>query len=78
MPTQNPPLMVSLAPALILAIPMIILNIVTAGRKGASRVLFGILGAVPFVNIISFMYLVSLTDRAVIDALQKIMEKLEK
>lgn len=62
----------------ILMIPLVILSIAVAGRKGKSMVKYGLLAIIPIANLFCFLYLISLTDKKVTDKLDSILEILEK
>ena len=78
MEDQQPYLIAQFLPMIILAIPLAILNFNIAKRKGKSSGLFAFLGLIPLVNFFSFLYLISLIDKEVIDKLNSIIEKLNK
>lgn len=75
---QNPNPLSPIIPMLIVAIPVIILNYKIAIRKGKSQGLYAILGIIPVVNFFCFLYLISLTDKELIDKLNVIYDKLNK
>ncbi|MBN2436413.1 MAG: hypothetical protein JXK07_14215 [Spirochaetes bacterium] len=78
MPNQQPNMLVSFMPMILLTIPMIVLNCKVAKRKGRSQVLYLILSVIPIVNFFSCLYLISLTDIEVVEKLNSILEKLDK
>src|SRR6266436_2111623 len=52
-----------------------------AGRKGQRRSLFALLGAIPMVNAVALLYLVSFTDKAVyekLEAIEKMIVQLQR
>ncbi len=57
----------------LLTIPMAILNASIAKRKGKSSSEFGWLSIIPFVGYLLTIYLVSLTDKALLDKIDKIL-----
>jgi hypothetical protein len=59
-----------------IAIPIAILNANIAKRKGKSAAEFGWLSVIPFVGYFIAIYLVSLTDKALMDKVDKIIESL--
>jgi hypothetical protein len=63
---------------LIIAIPLIIMNIFIAKRKGQDRLVFGLLSLLPIVNFFCIIYLLSLTDIDILNKLDKIIEYIEK
>ena len=73
---QNPNSLFSLMPMIIMTIPLIILNYSTAGRKGKSQGLYMFLGFIPLINMFSFLYLVSITDKEVLDKIDLILNRL--
>ena len=75
---NEPSPLTSLIPMLIISIPIIILNISIAKRKGKEKILFGILGAIPIANFISMLYLISLTDKEILEKLDEIINHLNK
>jgi len=75
MPNQYPG---SLIPMIIMMISILVLIISMAIRKGQSVVLFAIFGLIPFINVLSLVYLLSMTDREVLDKLNTIIEKINK
>lgn len=76
MPDNSP--LFSIMPMIIMAIPIAIFNLKIAKRKGKSPLLFFVIGVIPMVNIFAFLYLISLTDKEVIDTIQMIRSMLEK
>lgn len=78
MENQAQSVFLSLIPIIILMVPLIFLNIAAAKRKGKDPILFGILSFIPFVNMFSFFYLISLTDKSVIEKLDMIIANLKK
>ena len=59
-------------------IPLAILNSSIAKRKGKSGARFGWLSVIPFVGYILAIYLISLTDKAVIEKLDQLLKNTEK
>jgi uncharacterized membrane protein (GlpM family) len=61
---------------MLIAIPIAFLNANIAKRKGKSAAEFGWLSVIPFVGYFVAIYLVSLTDKALMDKVDKILESL--
>ncbi len=72
MEQQN--VLVSFLPLIILTVPIIILNISIASRKGKSPFLFGIVSLLPLVGFYVAIYLSSLTDKSLSEKIDKIMK----
>ena len=64
-------------PMIIITVPFCFLNASIAARKGKNVALFVILGLIPFVAMFSSVYPLSLTDRIIIDKIDKILSLLE-
>ena len=64
-------------PFLLMTIPFVILNIIICPRKGKNPVLFGLLSIIPLIGVYLAIYLVSITDKSVIDKIDLIITKLE-
>ncbi len=60
----------------IIMIPIAILNAAIARRKGKSAAQFGWLSVIPFVGYFLAIYLLSLTDKALQDKVDRILEML--
>ena len=69
-------LMTMLVTFVMIAIPIAILNANIAKRKGKSAAQFGWLSVIPFVGYFIAIYLVSLTDKALLDKVDRILESL--
>lgn len=61
---------------LLIAIPLAILNANIAKRKGRSGAKFGWLTMIPFAGVFFSIYLASLTDKELIDKIDKILESI--
>jgi len=61
-----------------MTIPIAFLNAYIASRKGRNPVLFLILGFIPFVGFYLTIYLLSLTDKLLMDKIDKILNVLEQ
>jgi hypothetical protein len=61
---------------LLIAVPLAILNGTIAKRKGKSGAEFGWLSIIPFVGPFVAVYLVSLTDKALLEKVDRIAEAL--
>lgn len=62
-------------PLLILVATAVLASVI-AGRKGQNQILFAILGLIPIVNMLSLIWLISITDKAVYDRLDEIGRRL--
>jgi hypothetical protein len=60
----------------LIMVPIAILNATIAKRKGKSAAEFGWLSAIPLVGYFVSIYLISLTDKALMDKVDKILESL--
>jgi hypothetical protein len=58
----------------LIMIPIAILNATIAKRKGKSAAEFGWLSVIPIVGYFITIYLISLTDKALLDKVDKILE----
>jgi hypothetical protein len=65
-------------PIMIMTVPILILNIFIALRKGKNSVLFGILSLLPLVGFYIAIYLSSLTDKSIEEKIDKILNLLEQ
>ena len=65
-------------PLFIMTIPILILNIFIALRKGKNSVLFGILSLLPLVGFYIAIYLSSLTDKSIDEKIDKILNLIEQ
>jgi hypothetical protein len=63
---------------LLIAIPIAILNSSIARRKGKSGAAYAWLSVLPLVGYFLAIYLISLTDRAVVEKLDRIAERLDE
>jgi hypothetical protein len=63
---------------LLILVATAILACVIAGRKGQNQILFAILGLIPVVNVLSLIWLLSITDKAVYDQLDEIGRRLPR
>jgi Co/Zn/Cd efflux system component len=59
-------------------IPLALVNANIAKRKGRSRTFYGWMSIIPFVGMFMSLFLVSLTDKAVVDKLDRLLEAVEK
>jgi hypothetical protein len=66
----------SLLPAIIFAIPFLILNTIISKRKGKNRIKYFFLSLIPGVGICLTIYLCSLLDKDIEEKINKIYEKL--
>ncbi len=64
-------------PLIIMMIPIVILNITIAKRKGKNAVVYGIFSIIPAVGLFISVYLASLTDKSVNEKIDKIIKSLE-
>ena len=63
---------------LLFVLPIVVLSFIIAPRKGKNPILYGLLSLIPVMNIYIICYLISLTDRSVIEKLDAILlEKVE-
>jgi hypothetical protein len=62
---------------MLIGIPIAVLNAAIARRKGRSGAKFGWLSVIPFVGYFLAIYLVSLTDKALMDKIDSIVNRLE-
>ena len=76
MPAQNS--MAMYTPMLIMMCLFCVISINAAFRKGKSVVLYGLLGLIPLINVFTTMFLLSMTDKAVMDKLNAIEELLKE
>jgi len=60
----------------LIMVPIAILNATIAKRKGKSAAEFGWLSVIPLVGYFVSIYLISLTDKALMDKVDKILESL--
>ncbi len=58
---------------LLFVLPIVILSFIIAPRKGKNPILYGLLSLIPVVNIYIICYLISLTDKSVIEKLDAIL-----
>ncbi len=58
---------------LFFVLPIMVLSFIIAPRKGKNPILFGLLSLIPIVNIYIICYLISLTDKSVIQKLDAIL-----
>jgi len=65
-------------PMFIIAIPMSIFSYFIARRKGHSPGLFALLGIIPLVNFFTYLYLISLTDKDIMDKINEIYSSIKK
>lgn len=59
-------------------IPLALVNANIARRKGRSRTFYGWMSIIPFVGMFMSLFLISLTDKAVVDKLDRLLEAVEK
>ncbi len=73
------PLLFDLLVILLLFVsPIVVLSFIIAPRKGKNPILYGLLSLIPVMNIYIICYLISLTDKSVIEKLDAILlEKVE-
>ena len=62
---------------IIMTIPIIILNITIAIRKDKNPALYGVLSVIPMIGFFLCLYLASLTDKAINEKIEKIINILE-
>lgn len=62
-------------PLLILVATAILASVI-AGRKGQNQIVFAILGLIPIVNILSLIWLISITDQEIYDRLDDLARRL--
>jgi hypothetical protein len=63
---------------LLFVLPIVVLSFIIAPRKGKNPILYGLLSLIPVMNIYIICYLISLTDRSVVEKLDAILlEKVE-
>ncbi len=63
---------------LLFVLPIVVLSFIIAPRKGKNPILYGLLSLIPVMNIYIICYLISLTDKSVIEKLDAILlEKVE-
>ncbi|MEA2031568.1 MAG: hypothetical protein U9Q16_00925 [Patescibacteria group bacterium] len=75
---EQPNTFAAFIPLIIMIIPLIILNIFIAIRKGKNSVLFGILSLLPLVGFYIAIYLSSLTDKSIDEKIDKILNLIEQ
>jgi|WetSurMetagenome_2_1015567.scaffolds.fasta_scaffold495605_2 hypothetical protein len=63
-------------PLVLLVIPYVVINGVVAKRKGKSPLLYALLAIIPVANIVTTIWLLSLTDSAVMKDLEAIEAKI--
>jgi Co/Zn/Cd efflux system component len=59
-------------------IPLALVNANIANRKGRSKTFYGWMSIIPFVGMFMSLFLISLTDKAVVDKIDRLLEALEK
>ena len=64
-------------PLIIMTIPVIILNITIAIRKGKNPAVYGVISVIPMIGFFLCLYLASLTDKAINEKIEKIINILE-
>ena len=69
---------IKIIPIILMTITFVVLSYHVAKRKGKSPGLFFLLSFIPFINLFLFIYLISLTDKSVLDKLDLIMEIVDK
>lgn len=66
-----------LIPLLIMILPIVIINIFLAKRKGRNPIFYGIFSIIPVVGIYLAIYLASLTDKSILGKIDKLIQMLE-
>lgn len=74
---NEPSPLLQMIPLAILTIPILIINMKLAKRKGRNMVLFFFLSLIPLVAYYVAIHLASLTDKSLNDKIDKILELLE-
>ena len=64
-------------PLILMTIPIVILNITIAIRKGKNPAMYGILSIIPILGFFVCLYLASLTDKSINEKIEKIIKILE-
>ena len=64
-------------PLIIMTIPIIILNITIAIRKGKNPAVYGVFSIIPMIGFFLCLYLASLTDKSINEKIEKIIKILE-
>jgi hypothetical protein len=59
-------------------IPLALVNANIAKRKGRSRTFYGWMSIIPFVGAFMSLFLISLTDKAVVDKIDRLLEAVER
>ena len=71
-------LITMIIPFLIIGIPTAILNANIAKRKGKSSAFHGWMSLIPFVGFLLAIYLVSLSDKDLVDKIERILAAIER
>jgi hypothetical protein len=72
---HSPPMFLQLIPLLILTVPLVLIVCALARRKGRSVAAGLVLGLIPFVNVLSAIWLASLTDQSLLDEINSLKER---
>ena len=59
-------------------IPLALVNANIAKRKGRSKTFYGWMSIIPFVGMFMSLFLISLTDKAVLDKIDRLLDAVEK
>lgn len=59
-------------------IPLAFVNANIAKRKGRSKTFYGWMSIIPFVGMFMCLFLISLTDKAVVDKIDRLLEAVER
>jgi len=74
---QQQPGFLAFIPLIMMTMPIVIINIFIAKRKGRNPILHGALSLIPLVGFYLAIYLASLTDKSVGEKIDKIIQLLE-
>ncbi len=74
---NEPPQLAAFIPMIVISIPIIIMNILLAKRKGQNMTLYFFISIIPFVGYFAAIYLASLTDKSINEKIDRILELLE-
>jgi hypothetical protein len=68
---------ITFIPMLLMSIPILIMNIILAKRKGRNAVLYFVISIIPLAGYFAAIFLASLTDKSINDKINRILEMLE-
>ena len=76
-PVPPPPLWVSFVPLIVLAVPLLVMTIFLAQRKGKNVAAYVILSFIPGANVLALLWLASQTDEWVTKELRDLRQRLD-